>query len=160
MKKAFSLLPEDKKAQLSAKFWLRVATGGPLECWPWQGPRNRQGYGYLWFCGGMAPASRAAYIITNGDIQPATTRRLNVCHTCDNPPCCNPAHLFLGTSADNVVDARKKGRHLGKVTANDVREIRRIATTPTGVKACAALFKIHPETVRSIVMRKSWAWVV
>ena len=159
MRKSFSLLPEDKRAQISEKFWARVAVGDPSECWPWQGPRNKQGYGYLWFCGTGVPASRAAFIIANGDLPKTNRLRVNVCHTCDNPPCCNPAHLFCGSGKENVIDARQKGRHLGKLTADDVREVRRIATTPTGVKACAALFNVHPGTIRQIVNRKSWAWL-
>lgn len=159
MKKSFSLLPEDKKAQISAKFWGKVARSGPAECWLWQGPRNKSGYGYVWFCGTVLPASRAAYILTHGDIPQVGRSRQNVCHTCDNPPCCNPAHLFVGSGRENVIDARKKGRHLGKLTADDVREVRRIATTPTGIKACAALFNVHPGTIRQIVNRKSWAWL-
>lgn len=152
-------MPEDKKAQISAKFWARVAVGDPSVCWPWQGPRNKQGYGYLWFCETGVPASRAAFIIANGDLPKTNRLRVNVCHTCDNPPCCNPAHLFCGSGKENVIDARQKGRHLGKLTADDVREVRRIATTPTGVKACAALFNVHPGTIRQIVNRKSWAWL-
>lgn len=159
MKKSFNLMPENKKAQIASKFWARVDASAASDCWPWNGPRNKQGYGYLWFCSDAVPASRVAYIITHGDIAAANGKRQNVCHKCDNPPCCNPAHLFLGSGKENVIDARQKGRHVSKLAADDVREIRRIATTPTGVKACAALFNVHPATVRKIAARKSWEWL-
>jgi hypothetical protein len=74
------------------------------DCWVWQGYRNEHGYGRLW-----APkryVHRAAYEAFVGPI-PAG---LNVLHRCDNPPCCNPAHLFLGTRADNARDMLAKGR--------------------------------------------------
>lgn len=159
MEKGFSLLPEDKKAQISAKFWARVAVGGPSECWLWKGPRNKQGYGYLYFCMTVLPASRVAYIITHGDIPPISGARQNVCHKCDNPPCCNPSHLFVGSGRANMRDAVMKGRHRGKLTADDVREIRKVATTPTGVKACAALFGVHAGTIQAIMARRSWGWL-
>ena len=87
------------------KFWSKVNKGGADECWPWL-KANR--YGQFYIGNGMAkPAHRVAYELTYGDI-PAG---LLVCHHCDNPPCCNPAHLFVGTVQDNMRDKISKGRH-------------------------------------------------
>jgi len=86
-------------------------SGGPDACWPWRGGRvNRAGYGLIDMYGhGRAwqvRAHRAAYEQTNGPI----VGDLSVLHRCDNRVCCNPAHLFLGTRADNIRDMWTKGR--------------------------------------------------
>lgn len=71
-------------------------------CWDWLGQRSQEGYGRL----GEVFAHRLAYEAFRGPIPPG----MYVCHTCDNPPCCNPDHLFIGTNADNVRDSMSKGR--------------------------------------------------
>lgn len=85
-------------------------SAGPLACWPWTGLRSK-GYGRFkvgdknrYF------AHRVAWELANGPIR-RDLGELVVMHTCDNPPCCNPAHLRLGTDADNQADMRAKGRH-------------------------------------------------
>lgn len=88
------------------RFWAKVDARSDDECWPWIGSRNRDGYGTF----GLASrktvlAHRFAYATTVGE-----PMRQNVLHRCDNPPCCNPAHLFLGDQAANVADAIAKGR--------------------------------------------------
>lgn len=76
------------------------------ECWEWQGTRHRKGYGL--YCNHRIRfrANRIAYFIDTG-IDPGD---FQVCHTCDNPPCCRPSHLFLGSQGDNMRDAFYKGR--------------------------------------------------
>lgn len=89
-------------------FWTQVSLFGPLDCWPWKGSLNSGGYGRLGagVTGKKLLAHRRAYEIEFGTIG----KGLKVCHACDNPPCCNPGHLFLGTDADNIRDAASKGR--------------------------------------------------
>lgn len=88
------------------RFWQLVDRRGPDECWPWRGHRRQLGYGWFNLNGRPTNASRAAYILLHG---PLASDQF-VCHSCDNPPCCNPAHLWLGTAAENNRDRELKGR--------------------------------------------------
>jgi hypothetical protein len=76
---------------------------------------------------------------------------LELRHTCDNPPCCNPAHLLVGTHADNMRDMLKRRRHgTTKLSVEDIRDIlSRPRGRGTGV-ALAAEFGVHPQTITSI----------
>ena len=98
-------------AEYRQRFLERIQVGGQDECWPWRGKSSSHGYGALTvrLAGRKITlrAHRVAYSIASGaDIPPG----FMVCHTCDNPPCCNPHHLFVGRSADNVADMVTKGR--------------------------------------------------
>ena len=91
------------------RFWMRVDQSDPDGCWEWQGGRsNRGGYGLVGVGKAKnAKAHRIAYELANGPFD----SDLFVCHRCDNPPCCRPDHLFLGTNADNAADRERKGRN-------------------------------------------------
>jgi hypothetical protein len=81
-------------------------SGGPDACHPWLGGVGHAGHGRTHFPGiGRVPAHRLFWIIEHGD-----PGELCVLHTCDNPPCCNTRHMFLGTRADNIEDMYLKRR--------------------------------------------------
>jgi hypothetical protein len=77
------------------------------ECIEWRGARTNEGYGRKWKNGKVRYTHRLAYAWANGPIPDG----MWVLHKCDNPPCCNPEHLFLGTNQDNLLDCISKGRH-------------------------------------------------
>lgn len=140
-------------------------SGGPDACWPWLGGtyKLRGGYGAVHTLGSAStrqqrPAHRAMLEATLG-------RRLlpgmYACHTCDNPPCINPDHLYEGTAADNRRDMVERGRSRrdltspgGVLTASQVREIRAIHRQQRG--ELAARFGISTTMVSIIVHGKQW----
>lgn len=93
---------------LEQRFWAKVDRGEPDECWEWQGNRDLNGYGRIWVDGRSPRASRVAWELENGCAFPAG---MLACHTCDNPPCVNPRHIFVGTYRDNQRDASAKKRN-------------------------------------------------
>lgn len=96
-----------RRKPLEEKLWSRVDRRGTDECWPWTGGKSRYGYGHMGHGRDMQLAShRVAWAVTHGPIPDG----LCVLHRCDNPPCCNPAHLFLGTKKENTHDMVGKGR--------------------------------------------------
>lgn len=92
-----------------AKFWSHVdRSEGPLACWPWQGPAQTPGgRGRVRIDGRLTYAYRIAWALTNGRPFPAD---LQGCHTCDNPACVNPAHIYPGTAKQNSRDSVERGR--------------------------------------------------
>lgn len=89
-------------------FWESVDKRGENECWPWIGCRLAEGYGRFKSEGKFIAAHRFSFILHKG--MPPVDKPC-VLHECDNPPCCNPKHLFPGTKKDNTDDCIKKGRH-------------------------------------------------
>jgi hypothetical protein len=138
------------------KRWAAVTGDG--QCWPYKNrtfANSRNGscvYGLVYVHGKKVRAHRRAYELAYGEI-PAS---ISVCHTCDNPLCCNPAHLFLGTSADNNADKMQKGRHfsysgernpLAKLTDAQAEEVARRARSGESQRALAAEFGVSQPAV-------------
>src|ERR1044072_7489057 len=86
------------------RFSARISKDPDNECWIWLGVKTARGYGFIKIRGRMIATHRIAYSLSKGD-----PGQIYVCHRCDNPSCCNPDHLFLGTNRDNQIDAREKG---------------------------------------------------
>lgn len=112
-----------------ANFESYIKKRSAKECWPWIGysPDDGGGYGRVTIRGIGFIAHRVAYFIATGK----DPEEMRVCHSCDNPPCCNTAHHFLGTDGDNMRDRTQKGRSpkgikngRAKLTEAQVREIK------------------------------------
>lgn len=104
--------PERNKLRVESRFWSNVPKGDRSSCWEWKGVRVGSmtiKYGQFNFPGGRTAAHRFSWYLAHGPIP----NGLQVLHKCDNPPCVNPSHLFLGTQADNVHDCVAKGRARG-----------------------------------------------
>lgn len=91
----------DIRAHIQSKIVV-TATG----CWEWQGNRQFSGYGQVNYLGHGWPVHKLMYTLNVAEVPKGKV----VCHTCDNPPCCNPAHLWIGTTKDNMQDSSAKGR--------------------------------------------------
>jgi len=157
------------------RFKSKVNTSG--SCHTWTGSVDDSGYGTFRFNGKTHKAHRVAWRIYFGPIPDG----LCVCHSCDNPPCVNPDHLWLGTNTDNIHDKERKGRgnqpsgakstmhrYPGLVRGirnpnamlNDekVREIRLKSVSRTHASV-AAEYGVRPCTIQSICYRRSWKHV-
>lgn len=99
-------------------------SGGPDACWPWTGYRSPENYGRLRIrCKKGEPPSyahRVGFELFRGPIPRGT----HILHRCDNPPCCNPDHLFAGSCADNMKDMTRKGRHAMLYTDSQIQTVR------------------------------------
>ena len=151
-----------RRANTVQDFWKAVDKSG--DCWSWTGWCNPDGYGEFKMSYRTYLAHRLSYELANGEIAPG----LCVCHSCDNPACVNPSHLFLGTQADNVRDRVSKGhcaRVVGednphsKLTADDVLAIRRLFASGKSKRSTAKGFDISHRQVTRIVNREQWGWL-
>lgn len=106
MKTANELSPDLISEGERRRFWAKVERVSGDECWRWLGAKSSHGYGSAKALGKNARAHRVAYALANGPIPPGVV----VMHSCDNPRCCNPAHLSLGSQSSNILDCVTKGR--------------------------------------------------
>lgn len=91
------------------RFWEKVDRRGPDDCWPWLGSKDEHGYGHIWLGLEDPRIGRATHValLTVGVV---VRKGYEAMHSCDNPPCCNPAHLSEGTKKQNQEDKARKGR--------------------------------------------------
>lgn len=116
---------------LEERFWEKVDKRGPTECWRWLGGRSSDGYGSIVAFGKVEGSHRVSYFL---ETKEWPLKHQHVCHRCDNPPCVNPAHLFLGNYKINNTDKKQKGRaysppgelnHRASLTNKQADQIRR-----------------------------------
>lgn len=140
------------------RFWPKVAVRTANECWPWTAGVHRDGYGVFQLNGRAVRAHRYAYadkICPIGD--------LCVCHRCDNPLCCNPAHLFVGTAAVNAADMVAKERqtrgadiNTAKLTEAQVIRMRRYYKKGINATALGRVFNIGKTKAWAAVTGRTW----
>jgi hypothetical protein len=150
---------------LVPRFWAHVEK--TETCWLWTGYRNNKGYGQVNLGSGtgkLTLAHRLSYEIHHGPIPIG----LWVRHTCDTPPCVSPAHLVLGTPADNTHDMMERGRnrpvHLrgersgtAKLTEALIREARELVRGGMTHSAVATRFGLHKTTISKALAGTNWA---
>lgn len=135
------------------RLWEKIDVRGPDECWEWQGGRNRGGYGHIYD--------------STGDVRFLTHRLVAeadegevVMHSCDNPPCCNPAHLSRKTHAENMRDMVQKGRQAkGERHPNaklTVEQVIAIKNDPRSSLKVAPDYNVSSATIRKIRRGERW----
>ena len=149
-----------KRRSLADRFWEKVKKG--RGCWLWQASFFRDGYGQIRDGRTNRRAHRVAWKLTNGLVPDG----LHVLHHCDDPACCNPRHLFLGTAQDNMADKCTKNREargekqgLARLTEKKVRQLRRLEGTITR-RQLAEKFDISYPTVGDVLRRRTWRHVI
>jgi len=138
------------------RFWSKVdKSGGPDECWPWTAALSNTGYGQFMLDYQPQQAHRIAWYLIHGLIPKGKW----VLHHCDNKVCCNPAHLFLGTQSDNMIDMVMKGRQGGqRLTAHSVLEIRkRYKAGGVSYNILAKEYGVSQAHIGRIIHREIWA---
>ena len=133
------------------KFWDKVQIADEDSCWLWQAAKDSHGYGAFRYQGKRVTASRLAYFLT----YPEGDRNLFVLHRCDNPSCCNPKHLFLGTHRENMQDKLNKGRPNGggpeRVKPETVAEVKRLKAIGTPWAIITQHTGAAPSTIHRIL---------
>lgn len=151
---------------LEERFWARVTRRAPDECWLWTGSTIWHGYGRM-RSGGRGsksiPVHRVSWAVHHGAIPSG----LNVLHKCDVRNCVNPAHLFLGTDADNVADMVSKGRQsrlygranpATKLREDDIQKIRTLGETASQ-RAIADKFGVSQVAISKVMRGVTWSHV-
>lgn len=150
---------------LESRFWSKVQKAGPDDCWPWLGALNEHGYGVMrpegQHSGPTVKAHRVSASLAGMQIE-----GMFVLHSCDNPPCVNPAHLRPGTALDNVRDMHSKSRgnigaRNGMARASDHAVAEARLRVAAGERQCdlAAEFGVSRQTMSGWINRRGWRHV-
>jgi hypothetical protein len=159
-----------KRDTLENRLWAKIDKRSENECWPWCANKNNKGYGMIRL-GGKQPKALSHRVVFELEKERIPNGKV-IMHSCDNPECCNPNHLFLGTMKDNHADMVAKGRRVigwnpdnkpphkfgsthgfAKLTEEQAREIK-FSKAPT--KLLCAKFSICRSVIKRIRSGKSW----
>ena len=160
---------------MSDRLWEKIPSSLPVDvCWPWSGmrvikPWPNADYGILKVKGRRRYAHRLVWELLHGPIPEGKF----ICHHCDNPPCCNPKHLFLGTPRENTLDMYGKGRDAltkgtryqpnvsgasngrARISLEEVTQIR-LAGRTRPIKEIAEQYGVHTTTINNILSGRTW----
>lgn len=175
--KRLAAMPKTRKpgggrpANTAEVIWSKVKKGDSNECWPWIGWRNEQGYGRTEIKDVAYYAHRVIFDLVHPQkitLAAPKDGSQTIMHICDNPPCCNPAHLRLGTHQENIQDMMEKGRKSkpishqsinAKLTEDEVREIRFMKRFAT-CKALALLYDVSATTIHGLLYGRHYQDIV
>lgn len=162
---------EHSKAKAKAGFFAKIKKGGVNDCWEWTASKASsiagQNYGNTWLNGKKWKAHRLAWVFAFGPIPKGKL----VMHTCDNPPCCNPKHLAVGTTKENSDDCHRKGRahheqgedrYNAVLNDEKVAEIRlryKFRDPENGGVALAREYGVGQTMISAIIRRHRWKHV-
>lgn len=163
-KSCWSEIRSPGKRTFAEIFWASVdRSGGASACWEWRGPRHYLGYGCF---GKSKKHERYAHRFAWEDRFGPIPEGAEVCHECDNPPCCNPEHLKLGSHQENMMGMLRRNRFPDRrgilattvrLKENEVIAIRERAHSRESRIKIAADYGISKSTVSSIYWRRSWS---
>lgn len=138
----------------------RCDVGSDDECWPWRGAKNLKGYGKIARAGKFHGTHRVAYESRHGPIPDGAL----ILHSCDNPPCCNPSHLRIGTHLENSKDMVDRGRSAtgekhwsARLSSSDVQSIKTRVMAGETQRAVAKDLGLSFQHVSDIIRGKRWA---
>lgn len=137
------------------RYWSLVQRAGPDDCWPWSGDTDSAGYGIFFWHGKRHGAHELAVSFSTGEERGES---LDTCHSCDNPPCCNPSHVRFDTRLSNVGEMHDRGRapRSGRLTDVQVVAIRERRAAGARQKDLAEQFGVTEGTISMIVRGIRW----
>lgn len=131
-----------------ARFWGKVKKRTDSECWLWIAGTNIKGYGRFKVGKRFESAHRVSWVLANGQVPPGHGYHGTIImHRCDNPRCCNPAHLMAGSAQDNVQDMLAKGRHGARLAPHNAAHYDMIVSDPRGIRLLSAATGIPQSTI-------------
>ena len=139
------VLPRRVGRSTPEKFWARLNVLGPTECWEFVGSKDSWGYGQLTYQGKLWKANRLAFFLTHGRLPEPMAL-----HHCDNPPCCNPSHLYEGDGSQNMRDMYARGR--GNRPTGDAHYMARDKPLPEQAAEIAAAYRAGGRLMRDIAV--------
>lgn len=153
--------------KMDERFWSKVDIRTENECWPYREAVSDYGYGLFHpFSKGLNKGRvvRAHRYALEQKLGRPLLPKMQSCHTCDNPPCCNPVHLFEGTNAQNVADMVSKGRqargemkvNLAVLSDDKIIEIRHSAANGAKLKDLALNYQVSPSLITMVVKGQRW----
>lgn len=156
-----------RKRPLHERFWEKVDRRGPDECWPWKAYRHPKGYGEIFVAGKIRSAHHVALEL-DGRLTGRPSYARHVRHSCDNPPCCNPAHLTFGTAQKNMQEREERGRRaaprgekqaMAKLTDIQASAIRAALAAGETQASQARRYSVSGGTIWKLAHGKTWKHV-